>query len=710
MWNITWQACAKNISPSFHRKIMTAYPIPPKREFPITQHGVTRNDEYYWMRNREDPEAIKYLQDENIYLDEALKHIKPLQEKLFQEMKSRIREVDSSVPEKNGNYYYYTRTEAGRQYPIFCRKRDSLNAPEEILLDQNILAEGHEFCSVSAFSISPDHTKLAYSFDFDGAEVYTIRIKDLESGELYPEQIQRAYGSVYYHTGVEWTKNSQTLYYLTLDEYHRADKLLRHKLGRDQSQDVLLFHEADDTFSLSLHTSRSKEYLMIYHYNTVTQEMRFIPTDQPDSQPRVIQPRQHGLEYYAGHYGDSFYIITNKDAHNYKLVKAPITSPGVENWRDVVLHRKDVMLEHLDLFENHIILHERKNGLCQLRISKPDGVSGVHYVKFPDPTYEVVSDANPEFKSNVFRVRYSSLITPNSIVNIHLDTGEWELLKEDQIPIGYDRTQFDTEFVFTTAKDGKQVPLSIASKKGVKRDGNNPTLIYGYGAYGGSSEAHFNPNIISLLDRGFVYAIAHVRGGSEMGRDWYDEGRLMRKKNSFTDLIACAEYLVKEGYTSPKKLAVIGGSAGGLLVGASMVMRPDLFEVVICKVPFLDVVTSMSDPTIPLTTLEYDQWGNPDESRETFDYMLSYSPYDNIQHVEYPHLFLTTGYNDPRVAYWEPAKFLARFRDKKKGNSLAVLQTNFSAGHAGASGRYDFLKENALDFAFLVDRLTQTGD
>lgn len=684
---------------------MTTHPTPPKREYKITQHGSTRNDEYYWMRNREDPEAFKYLQAENEYLEETLKHIKPLQETLFQEMKARIQEVDSSAPEKFKEYFYYTRTEAGKQYPIYCRKKETLDAPEEILLDQNLLAEGHEFCSVSAFSISPDQTKLAYSLDLEGAEVYTIYIKDLASGEYFPEKIQGVYGSVYYSIGAEWAEDNQTIFYLTLDEYHRSHKLFRHKLGTDPALDVELFHEADETYSLSLHKSRSKGYIMLYHYNTETQEMRFIPTGQPDSNPQLIQPRQHRLEYYAGHHGDYFYILTNKDAHNYKLVRAPITSAGVEHWEDVIPHRDDVLLEHFDLFENHLILHERMGGLRHLRICQISDVEKFTYVQFPDPTYEAHVEQNSEFHKKFVRVRYSSLTTPYTTANIDMDTGEWEILKQDQIPSGFDKSQYVTEFIFAPAKDGKRIPISLAYKKDLPRDGKNPTLIYGYGAYGGSSEVHFNANIISILNRGFVFAIAHVRGGSEMGRNWYDGGRLMNKKNSFHDLIACSEHLIKEGFTSPEKLAIIGSSAGGLLVGASMIMRPDLFKAVICKVPFLDVVTSMSDPTIPLTTLEYDQWGNPEENKEAFEYMLSYSPYDNIKAVEYPDLLLTTGYNDPRVAYWEPAKFLARFRDTKKGDSLAVLATNFSAGHAGASGRYDYLKENALDFAFLIDRL-----
>lgn len=691
---------------------MKTYPIPPKKDFLITQHNITRNDEYYWMRERENPQVVKHLEAENEYLEKTLSHIKPLQETLFQEMKNRIKEVDSSVPEKNKDYFYYTRTEADKQYPIYCRKKESLDAPEEILLDQNELAEGHEFCSVSAFNISPDQNKLAYSLDVEGSEVYIIYIKDLMTGKLYPEKIEDVNGSVYYQTGVEWAKDSQTIFYIKLDEIHRASKLYRHKLGTHPKQDVLLFDETDDTYSLSLFKTRSEDFIMTYHASTLSQEMRFLPTSEPDSALQLLQPRQHGLEYYATHHGDSFYIITNKDAYNYKLVKAPVSNPSIENWKDVIPHRDDVLVEYIDVFENHLVLHERKGGLKQLRLSRFDNLDKAVYIQFPDPTYEVVVEYNLEYKTDEFRIRYSSLVTPTTIANINLDSGAWSTLKVDEIA-GFDQSNYACEFIFAEASDGKKIPMSIAYKKGQgsdvlslsKQSGKNPTLIYGYGAYGANSEAHFNSNLISILDRGFVFAIAHVRGGSEMGRAWYDEGKMFNKKNSFTDLIACAEHLIKEKFTSPEKIGIVGSSAGGLLVGASMVLRPDLFNVVICKVPFVDVITSMSDPTIPLTTLEYDQWGHPEESKQAFDYMFSYSPYDNLKEVEYPNLLLTTGFNDPRVAYWEPAKFLARIRDKKKGNNLALLQTNFSAGHAGASGRYDFLKENALDFAFLIDRL-----
>ncbi|MBK8618302.1 MAG: S9 family peptidase [Anaerolineales bacterium] len=675
----------------------------PKRDHKIIQHGITRIDEYYWMREREDPQVVEYLQAENQYLEEALKHIQPLEDTLFQEMKGRIKEVDSSAPEKIRNYFYYTRTEADKQYPVYCRKKDTLEAPEEILLDQNQLAQGHEFCSVSAFSISPDETKLAYSVDLEGAEVYTIYIKNLNDGSLYPETISRTHGSVYFTVGAEWAEDSETLYYLSLDAYHRAYQLFRHTLGTNSSEDELLFHETDETFSLTLFKTRSQQYIMLYHYHTLSQEMRFLAADKPDAELKVLQPRKPGLEYYATHLGDSFLIITNDNARNFRLMKTPVSAPGMENWHEILGNRADVLIEHVDVFENHIVLHERKNGLRQLRVSHTDGVSNLRYVAFPDPTYEVFVDANFEFSTNQMRFRYSSLTTPMSVISFNMDTGEWTVLKEDEVPGGYDKTQYVTEYVFVTASDGKKIPMSMAYKKGLKKDGQNPVLLYGYGAYGACSEASFNTNILSLLDRGFIFAIGHVRGGSEMGREWYDEGKLYYKKNSFTDFIACAEHLINENYSSSKKIGIIGGSAGGLLVGACMIMRPELFGAVICKVPFLDVITSMSDPTIPLTTLEYDQWGNP-ENKEDFEYMLSYSPYDNIRPVEYPDLLLTTGFNDPRVAYWEPAKFMARLRDIKKGDNLVLLQTNFSAGHAGASGRYDYLKENVLDFAFLIDR------
>jgi oligopeptidase B len=684
---------------------MPLKPTALKRSHPITQHGITRDDEYYWMRDRDDPEVLKYLQSENEYLEAVLEHTKTLQETLFQEMKSRIKETDSTVPEKRGNHLYYSRTVASKQYPVYCRKKDSPESPEEILLDQNELADGHEFCSVGAFAVSPDGSKLAYSVDLLGAEVYTLHIKDLNNNSHFSEQIPNILGSVYYRTGLEWGNDNKTIFYILLDDFHRPSKLFRHQLGTDPAKDFLIFHEEDDTFGLSVFKTRSQGFIMTYHHNTLSQEMRYIAADQPETELHILQPREAGLEYYATHHGNSFFIITNENAPNYKLMKTPVSTPGKDNWQEVIPQRTDTMIEHIDAFEDHIVVHERRNGLKQIRISKPDDLSDVRYVSFPDPTYDVYVDSNPEFNTDHLRLRYSSLVRPFSIVDFDMNTEKWELLKEDTFPNGYDRTQYVTEYIHANTADDKRVPISLVYRKGLLKNGQNPTLLYGYGAYGASSDATFNPGIFSLLDRGFVFAIAHVRGGSELGRAWYDEGRLLNKKNSFSDFIACAEKLIQSGFTSADRLGITGGSAGGLLVGACMVLRPDLFKAVICKVPFLDVISSMSDPTIPLTTLEYDQWGNP-QDEESFNYMLAYSPYDNIRSIKYPDLLLTTGYNDPRVAYWEPAKFAARIRDKIIGDGLVLLQTNFNSGHAGATGRYDVLKENVLDFAFLLDRLT----
>jgi oligopeptidase B len=657
------------------------------------------------MRDREDPGVIDYLRAENDYLELVMQHTKPLQARLFLEMKGRIPEQDSSVPEKKGDYFYYSRMERNRQYPVYCRKKHSLDAPEEILIDQNLLAEGRAFCSLGALAVSPDGTKLAYSVDLQGAEVYTLYVKDLASGELYPDRIDNISGYVYHHTGVEWGNDSQTLFYVTLDHSHRACNLHRHRLGTDPASDPLIYHESDGTYSLWFYKSRSERYIMTYHYNTVSQEVRFLSADEPAAALQVIRPRQPGVEYSAAHHGNSFYILINDNAPNFKIMKAPVRNLESANWKELVSHRPDVLIESMDVFEDYLVLHERRDGLKQIRVSGIDGASNVRYVQFPESSYDVTMEHNPEYRTNILRFKYSSMISPHSIVDYHMDTSQWETKKVYAIPSGYEKSDYVTERLHARSPDGTQVPITLVYRKGIERgNGKNPTLLYGYGAYGASSDVSFNPNLVSLLDRGFIFAIGHIRGGSEMGRAWYEDGRWLKKKNSFTDFISCAEHLVREGFTSNQKLAITGSSAGGLLVGACMVMRPDLFKAAVCKVPFLDVITSMSDPSIPLVTLEYDQWGNPADEA-TFEYMLSYSPYDNLQPVEYPHLLLTTGFNDPRVAYWEAAKFAARLRSIKKGDSLVLLRTDFSSGHGGATGRYDDLRDSALEYAFLIDML-----
>jgi oligopeptidase B len=683
---------------------MSSSPVAPKHPHHITQHGQTRVDDYYWMREKENPETIQYLRAESDYLEETMQHTCPLQEKLFAEMKARIKENDASVPEKRGEYFYYTRHEAGRQYPIFCRKHKSLDAAEEILLDQNQLAEGKSFCSVSGFAVSPDGKKLAYGVDWGGAEEYTLFIKDLTSGELYPEFFERTLGSAYERIGIEWGNDNEAVFYATLNDAQRPEKLFRHKLGDDPKNDEMLFHEADESFFLYFHKTRDDAYIMTYHYATNSREMRFLDANHPKGELKILQPRVDGLDYFAAHHKGNFFIVNNDGAKNFKLSVAPVDACGRENWKDLVPHRADVLVEMVDTFADFIVLSERKGGLRQLRLSAPDGVSDVRYVSFPETAYTVYLEMNSEFDAQALRFNYSSLVTPKSIIDFHAATGKWEVKKEDEIPSGYDKSQYVSERIHATAPDGTQVPMSIVYKKGLKKDGNNPALMYGYGAYGAIIDAEFNSNLFSLIERGFIFAIAHIRGGYDLGREWYDDGKVLNKKNSFTDFIACAEHLIAEGFTSKEKLGIEGASAGGLLVSACVTMRPDLFKAVICRVPFVDVVTTMSDPTIPLTTLEYTQWGNPD-NKEHFDYLMSYSPYDHIRATAYPNMYISTGLNDPRVAFWEPAKFVARLRDMKTDDNMIVFYVNYDSGHAGASGRYDHLKEQARYYAFLMDRL-----
>ena len=683
---------------------MSSFPIAPKRPYEITQHGETRLDNYFWLRYREDPEVLKYLTAQNDYLDEVMGHTRHLQETLFSEMKSRIKETDTTVPEKRGEYLYYNRTEAGKQYPIFCRRKDSPEGQEEILLDQNELAEGKTFCSVSAFSVSPDGNKLAYGLDVDGNEVYKIYIKNLADGTYYSEILANTFGSVYVRTGIEWANDSENLFYLTLDSAQRPYMLHRHQIGTDPSEDRMIFHEVDNSYYLYFHKSRDDSYILTNHHSTLTTETRFLSADDPNSELSVIAPRKDGIEYFAAYHEGYFFIATNEDAVNFKLMKASLSNLAREQWQEITPHRADVMIEWIDTFKDYLVLYERRDGLKQIRISAADGISNVHYVNFPEEDYYFEIESNPEYNTTILRFKYSSLITPFSIIDYHMDTREWELKKEEEIPSGYDKSKFIARRIYATAMDGKLIPISIAHRKDIRMDGSNPTLLHGYGAYGAVLDAEFTPNRLSLLERGFIYAIAHIRGGSDLGRTWYDSGKVLQKKNSFTDFIACAEHLIKEGYTSKDKLAIYGVSAGGLLVNASMVMRPDLFKAVIGRVPFVDVINSISDPSIPLTTLEYDEWGNT-ANKDHYDYMMSYSPYDNIRATEYPNILLIGGLNDPRVAYWEPAKFAAKLLELKTDNNLLLLKTNMYAGHAGASGRYDFLKDVAFEYAFLIDRL-----
>ncbi len=681
---------------------MSSAPVAPRRPHSLTQHGHTRIDDYYWMRHREDPAVLDYLTAENDYLDEMLQHTQGLQAQLFAEMKARLKEDDAAVPEQRGEYFYYTRYAAGQQYPLYCRRPRAPLAVEEILVDQNEIAAGQPFCRMGAFAPSPDGHKLAYSIDEDGSEQCVLYIKNLTTGARYPETIPNTAGDVYTHTGLEWASDSQTLFYVTRDEHLRPCRIFRHALGADPATDTLVYFEADETYYLFLRKMRSGAYLAALSFSTTTTEWRILPANSPRAEPRLFTPRRAGIEYYLEHSGDQFFIWTNADAQNFRLMVAP--QNATTQWRELIPHRAEVLIENVLAFANTLVLFERRDGLTQIRLSALDGLSAVRYVPFPEPVYAADPEANPEPAAGYVRFSYSSLVTPNSIIDFHFDTGEWELKKQDEIPSGHNPADYVTERRHALAPDGTRVPLSLIYKKGLPLNGQNPTLLYGYGSYGANMDPSFIAYRYSLIDRGFVFAIGHIRGGSELGRAWYDAGKMFNKRNSFTDFIACAEHLIAEGYTSKDKLAIQGRSAGGLLTSACLVLRPDLFKAVITQVPFVDVVTTMSDATIPLTAQEYGQWGNPADPAE-FDYLMSYSPYDNLRPVAYPDTLITTGLNDPRVAYWEPAKFAAKLRALKTDNNLLLLHTNMEAGHAGASGRYDYLKEIAMNYAFLIDRL-----
>jgi oligopeptidase B len=661
--------------------------------------GRTFVDDYAWLQNKAAPEVIAYLEAESTYARASLQSTEPLQEQLFQEMRGRIQEDDWSVPERRGEYFYYWRMQAGQQYRIFCRKHGSPDAAEEVLLDENALAEGEAYCHVLVFEPSPDHNWLAYSVDTTGARVYDLYVKNLRTGQQVSGPIRNT------AWGVAWAGNSDTLFYTVFDAAHRPFKLFRHIPRAGRRDDVLVHHEPDDAFSIYIGRSRSGVYLLLTIASQSTSEVRYLPADRPTSEFQIIHARQHWLEYYVEHHGGRFLIRTNDGAENFKLMEAPAAAPAKTNWREILPHRPDTLVEDVRAFRDYLVVVERQGGLRRIRISDPDGVSNVSHVSFPDPVYAVEVGGNPEFETSLLRFAYSSLVTPESTVDYDVVAGTWEVKKRQVIPSGYDASQYVSERLYAAAPDGTQVPISLVYRVGLKRDGSHPLLLEGYGAYGFSFEASFDARRLSLLDRGFVYAIAHVRGGSELGRAWYEQGRLMHKKNSFTDFIACAEHLVARGYTSPARLGIMGASAGGLLMAAVTTMRPDLFKAVVALVPFTNVITAMLMPALPLTVVEYEQWGHPDDP-QAFDYMLSYSPYDNVESRAYPHILVKAGLNDLQVPYWDPAKWVAKLRARKTDANRLLLVTNLEAGHSGRSGRYDHLREDAQVHAFLVDTLT----
>lgn len=662
-------------------------------------HDKEFEDPYAWLQNKEDPEVVAYLEAENVYAKAALEHTRDLQETIYQEMRGRIQEDDRSAPERRGDHLYYWRIAKGEQYKVYCRRALGAEAPEEVILDENKLAEGHAYCRVGVFEPSPDGSKLAYGVDTTGAWVFDLSIKDLQTGAILSGPIaQTAWG-------VAWASDSQTLFYTLFDAAHRPYKLLRHQVGNDPLQDELVFHEPDDAYMMFVERSRSGKFILMTLQSHSTSEVHALRAHQPASVLQVLHPRQHWLEYYADHHAERFIIRTNADgATNFKLVEAPVDSPGKENWREILSHREDTLLESIQVFNNFLVVQERQGGLRKLRLSNPDGISQVRYIPLPDPVYTLRLDENPEYDTQEVRFFYSSLVTPESTVDVDVQTNAWQVRKQQEIPSGYDPGEYISERLFARAPDGKLVPLSIVYRQGLKKDGNNPLLLYGYGSYGYSVEPGFDSRRLSLLDRGYVFAIAHIRGGNELGRSWYEDGRLMHKKNSFSDFIACAEYLVAESYTNPDRMGIMGGSAGGLLVSAVANLRPDLFKAVVALVPFTNLITAMLMPDLPLTVIEYEQWGNPNDA-QAFDYMLSYSPYENVTARSYPHILVRAGINDLQVPYWDPAKWVARLRALKTDKNRLLLLTNMSAGHGGSSGRYEHLREDAENYAFLIDTL-----
>lgn len=660
-------------------------------------HGDTRTDNYYWLRDSSDPDMMAYLEAENEYTATMMAPTQSLQTRLYQEMLGRIKETDLDVPEKVDDYYYYTRTEEGKPYPIHCRKKGSLEASEEILLDQNALAAGHNYCALGVYQISPNHQLLAYSVDTNGAETYTIYIKDLNTGELLPDTIPNSYYSL------EWANDNQTFFYTTLDPAKRPYQIYRHSLGTKAQEDVLLYEEADSTFTVWLRKTRSKAYILVHLRQTTSTEVHYLPADEPLSPLRVIQPRRRHLDYVVEHHGDHFFIVTNDQAPNFRIMTAPTISPGKENWQEFRPHRPEVRVYTVDAFQDYLVIYEREHGLEQFRIIHLPSQE-THQIEFPEAAYTILLHPNKTFETQTLRFTYSSLVTSESVFDYDM-ANRTRVLKKQQAVLGaYNSAEYQTERIFATAADGAQIPISLVYKKSLRQEVGNPTLLYGYGAYEACIDPEFNSMRLSLLDRGFVYAITHLRGGGVKGRPWYEQGKLLNKKNTFTDFIDSAEHLIAQGYTDRDRLAVWGRSAGGLLMGAITNMRPDLFKVVIAGVPFVDAVTTMLDASIPLTSSEYDEWGNP-EDKVYYDYIKSYSPYDNVEAKDYPNLLVTAGLNDPRVAYWEPAKWVAKLRALKTDQNLLLFRTDMAVGHSGPSGRYEYLKEMAFIYAFILHRL-----
>ncbi|HCM35137.1 S9 family peptidase [Chryseobacterium sp.] len=663
----------------------------------LETHGDRRIDNYFWLNERENPEVIKYLEEENAYEEFIMKDTEELQEQLFEEMKARYKKDDESLPYIFNEYWYIVRYEEGKEYPIFCRKYKSLDNPEEIVLDVNLLAEGEEFFEVGSVAVSPNNELASFSSDNVGRRIYTLNFKNLKTGEILQDKIENTTGKAV------WANDNQHVFYIRKDKSLRAFQVYRHQLGTDSSEDVLIFHEKDETFDVNVFKTKSLQYIFIASSSTISDEHHFIPSDNVFADWKVIQPRIDDLEYSVEHYEDEFYIITNADdATNFKIVKTKIDNCGMENWVDVIPHRAEVLLEGFEIFRDYLVLEEREKGLLQIKIID-EKTQESHYLPFSDPTYTTYIGINLEFDTEVLRYGYTSLTQPSSTYEYNMRDNTTELLKQQEVLGGnFIPENYISERIWADSRDGKtKVPISLVYHKDTKKSADTPLLLYGYGSYGHTVDASFSNVRLSILDRGFIYAIAHIRGGEYLGREWYEDGKMLSKKNTFFDFIDAGKHLIKENYTSSKHLYAMGGSAGGLLVGAVVNYEPQLFNGIVAQVPFVDVVTTMLDDTIPLTTGEYDEWGNPND-KEYYHYMKEYSPYDNVEAKDYPHMLITTGFHDSQVQYWEPAKWTAKLREVKTDHNILVFKTDMSSGHGGASGRFESLKEDALEYAFLL--------
>lgn len=669
-------------------------PIAKKESKELHIHNHTRVDNYYWLNQRGNEEVENYLKAENAYTSEMMSDVDDLQEKLFGEITGRIKQDDSSVPYKENGYYYYTRYETGGEYPVFCRKKETLEALEEIVLNVNEMAVGYSYYNVSGYSVSPDNKLAAYAVDTIGRRIYTIYFKNLETGEILPDRLEHSTG------GATWASDSKTVFYTLKEEKTlRSWQIYRYSIA-EKAQPTLVYQENDEAFHCYVYKSRSKNFIIIGTSATLTDEYRILPVDKPTGDFKIFHPRERGLEYSIGHFRNKFFVRTNMNATNFCLMETPLDKTGKENWKILIPHRPDVLLESFTPFTNFLVLEERIKGINQIRIlnqtTKED-----YYIDFKEDAFVTWVSVNPEFETETLRIGFSSLTIPISTYDYGMNTRKFDLLKQQEIVGGYNPEEYLSERIYVKVRDGVDVPVSIVYKKGAKKDGNAPMLLYGYGSYGHTMEPYFSATRLSLLDRGFIYAIAHIRGGEDLGRQWYENGKLLKKMNTFYDFIDCATYLIEKKYTSAEKLFAMGGSAGGLLLGTVINLNPELFKGIVAAVPFVDIVTTMLDENIPLTTGEYDEWGNPNE-KTYYDYMLSYSPYDNVKAQEYPNMLVTTGYYDSQVQYWEPAKWVAKLRELKTDNNLLLLHVNMDAGHTGATGRFQQYKETALEYAFIL--------